>query len=107
MDVAAQRTGDASKARPSPPAHIAQTRREHVASCTCLGAWNARWEGLGYKGLILEERWHVAVLAEPPPAELDQKLQAIFAQSVPAQLPAEVRQYLQECRRVDETGAVG
>ena len=48
--------------------------------------------------LILEERWHVAVLGEPPPVDLDQQLQAILGQGVPATLPEEILDYLKQRR---------
>ena len=43
--------------------------------------------------------YHVAVLGEPPPADLDQQLAAILATGEPAQLPHEVLTALVERRR--------
>ncbi len=48
--------------------------------------------------LMLAEQWHVAVLGEPPPEELDQKLQAILDQGVPATLPEDILDYLKQRR---------
>jgi hypothetical protein len=40
----------------------------------------------------------VAVLGEPPPEDLDQQLQAILGQGVPATLPEEILDYLKQRR---------
>jgi hypothetical protein len=48
----------------------------------------------------LSEQWHVAVLGIPPPAEIAQAMDSIFADSEPVTLPAEVLQQLQERRRI-------
>jgi len=48
--------------------------------------------------LQLNQVWHVAVLGEPPPAELEQKLQDILASGEPTTLPEEVLKVLAQRR---------
>ncbi len=43
--------------------------------------------------------YHVAVLGEPPPAELHEQLTAILASGEPAELPTDVLQALSDRRR--------
>jgi hypothetical protein len=38
----------------------------------------------------LERIWHVAVLGEPPPEDLAQKLETVFARGVPTELPLDM-----------------
>src|SRR3712207_17101 len=40
--------------------------------------------------LRLRQEWHVAVLGEPPPPELDERLSAVLAAGEPVTLPADV-----------------
>ena len=47
----------------------------------------------------LNRVYHVAVLGQPPPAELDEQLTAILASGEPAELPADVLHALSERRR--------
>jgi len=42
----------------------------------------------------LDRVWHVAVLGESPPAELDERLQQILAAGEPTDLPADILQQL-------------
>ena len=48
--------------------------------------------------LRLREVWHVAVLGEPPPPDLDERITTILAAGEPAILPAEVMTALTERR---------
>ena len=45
--------------------------------------------------------WHVAVLGEAPPAELDHRLQQILAAGAPIELPADILQLPQTRRAQD------
>ncbi len=47
----------------------------------------------------LNRIYHVAVLGEPPPPELDEQLGQILARGEPAELPADVLQALTDRRR--------
>ncbi|MGH2530922.1 MAG: hypothetical protein ACRDJW_01330 [Thermomicrobiales bacterium] len=46
----------------------------------------------------LDRIWHVLVLGEPPPADLEQHLSAILAAGEPTPLPVEVLQQFQQLR---------
>src|SRR2546428_462554 len=48
--------------------------------------------------LILDQLWHVAVLGEPPPEDLERKITKILATGEPATLPPEILKLLQERR---------
>lgn len=52
--------------------------------------------------LLLDQAWHVAVLGEPPPQELEQQLDGILASGEPATLPTEVVKLLHQ-RRTQST----
>ena len=47
----------------------------------------------------LNRIYHVAVLGQAPPAELDEQLSAILASGEPAELPADILQALSDRRR--------
>ncbi len=47
----------------------------------------------------LNRIYHVAVLGQPPPAELEEQLTAILASGEPAELPTDVLQALSDRRR--------
>ncbi len=46
----------------------------------------------------LDRIWHVAVLGDPPPEDLDRQLRTILSKGVPASLPEEVLAQLQQRR---------
>src|SRR5436190_19157691 len=48
--------------------------------------------------LRLSERWHVVVLGDSPPEELERRLRTILAAGEPTPLPAEILKLLQERR---------
>jgi hypothetical protein len=47
---------------------------------------------------LLEQIWHVAVLGEPPPEDLAEKLQTALARGEPASLPPDILKLLAERR---------
>ena len=87
-----------------PPEYVqaAYFANEHIAGYAYAQAQEAIYTGppndLSTYRLILEEQWHVAVLGEPPPEELNHQLQEILGQGVPATLPDEILDYLRQRR---------
>ena len=47
---------------------------------------------------LIRQLWHVAVLGEPPPEELEQKIQGILSRGEPVTLPPEILKLLAEHR---------
>jgi hypothetical protein len=47
---------------------------------------------------LLRQLWHVAVLGEPPPEDLEQKIQGILSRGEPVDLPPEILKVLAERR---------
>ena len=95
-------TGRNPEHEPQEYLHAAYFANEHIAGHAYNQAQEAIYTGppndVSAYRLILEERWHVAVLGEPPPEDLDQQLQAILGQGVPATLPEEILDYLKQRR---------
>ena len=95
-------TGRNPEHEPRDYVHAAYFANEHIAGHAYEQAQEAIYTGppneVSAYRLILEERWHVACLGEPPPEDLDQKLQAILDQGVPATLPEEILDYLKQRR---------
>ena len=95
-------TGGNPEQEPRDYVHAAYFANEHIAGHAYNQAQDAIDTGppndVSAYRLILEERWHVAVLGEPPPEDLDQQLQAILGQGVPATLPEEILDYLKQRR---------
>ena len=95
-------TGGNPEQEPRDYVHAAYFANEHIAGHAYNQAQEAIYTGppndVSAYRLILEERWHVAVLGEPPPEDLDQKLQAILDQGVPATLPEDIVDYLKQRR---------
>ena len=95
-------TGGNPEHEPRDYVHAAYFANEHIAGHAYNQAQEAIYTGppndVSAYRLILEERWHVAVLGEPPPEDLDQKLQAILDQGVPATLPEDIVDYLKQRR---------
>ncbi len=95
-------TGRNPEHEPREYVQAAYFANEHIAGHAYAQAQAAIYTGppndLSTYRLILEERWHVAVLGEPPPEDLDQQLQAILGQGLPATLPDEILDYLRQRR---------
>ena len=95
-------TGGNPEHEPRDYVHAAYFANEHIAGHAYNQAQEAIYSGppndLSTYRLMLEERWHVAVLGELPPAELDQQLQSILGQGIPATLPEEIVDYLKQRR---------
>src|SRR3712207_3312982 len=95
-------TGRNPEQEPRDYVHAAYFANEHIAGHAYNQAQVAIYTGppneVSAYRLILQERWHVAVLGEPPPEDLDQKLQAILDQGVPATLPDDILDYLKQRR---------
>jgi hypothetical protein len=45
---------------------------------------------------LLQDRWHIAVVGEPPPEELAQQLRRVLRAGIPASLPEDVLTALHE-----------
>lgn len=82
---------------------VAYFANEHVAGHAYEQTQELLYSGppnvLSSYRLMLDEKWHVAVLGEQPPVELDQLLQEVFGQGIPAPLPEDVVTVLQDRRR--------
>ena len=88
---------------PAPYHRTARFAGERPAGTTYAAAQQAIFDGppndLSAYRFQLNQVYHVAVLGEPPPAELDEQLTRILAAGEPAELPAEVLSALSERRR--------
>jgi hypothetical protein len=48
---------------------------------------------------LLQQIWHVAVLGEPPPEDMAEQLQTVFARGEPTSLPPDILKLLTQRRR--------
>ena len=91
------------EAEPVPYHRTARFADEPSAGLAYSAAQRAIFEGppndLSAYRFQLNTIYHIAVLGEPPPAELDMQLAAILASGEPATLPPEVLAALAERRR--------
>ena len=88
---------------PVPYHRTARFAGEHPAGAAYGAAQRAIFDGppndlLPYR-FQLNRSYHVAVLGQPLPVELNEQLRTILASGEPAQLPAEVLTALSERRR--------
>ena len=91
------------EAAPVPYHRTARFADEPSAGAAYGAAQHALFEGppndLSAYRFQLNRIYHVAVLGQVPPAELDEQLTAILASGEPAALPTEVLRALSERRR--------
>ena len=83
---------------PSPYRRAASFSGEHTAGLAYDQVQEAMYNGppndLSAYRFQLNDIYHVAVLGEPPPDELDKQLEAILDTGMSAQLPKEILDYL-------------
>ncbi len=95
---------------PVPYHRTARFAGEQLAGHAYAAAQRVIFEGppndLSAYRFQLNRIYHVAVLGQPPPAELDQQLTAILASGEPTELPADVLQALSERRRQATRGGL-
>ena len=91
------------EAEPVPYHRTARFADEPSAGVAYGAAQRAIFEGppndLSAYRFQLNRIYHVAVLGQPPPADLDEQLTAILASGEPAELPTDVLTALSERRR--------
>ncbi len=91
------------EAEPVPYHRTARFADEQTAGTAYGAAKRALFEGppndLSAYRFQLNRIYHVAVLGQVPPAELDQQLTAILAAGEATELPSDVLSALSECRR--------
>jgi hypothetical protein len=87
---------------PVPYYHAARFRYENQARRAYFQAqdmlFHAPESELSAYRFQLERIWHVAVLGEPPPEDMEKKLQAALARGEPTELPPDILKLLAERR---------